>query len=109
MDRLAHGGTDARARLVDALAGLWVDAQAIFTPLDGEAELVEAGILPEPMAALRRRWAQEVGETLRSLGLPEPDPDLAPSADGRTRRTDDFRWLHGEFTMVARSDPEATW
>ena len=35
--------------------------------------------------------------------------DLAPAPDGRTRRTDDFRWLHGEFTMVASSEVGATW
>jgi len=109
MERLAHGGADTRGRLADALATLWPDAQTIFTPLDGEALLTEAGILAEPMAALRRRWAHGVGESLRSLGLPVPALDLTPDGDGRRRRTDDFRWLHGEFTMVARSDPDATW
>ncbi len=109
MERLARGGSDAHERLAAALATLWPDAQALFTPLAGEGQLVEAGILTEPMATLRRRWADEVGEQLRSLGLPPLDAALEPAADGRTRRTDDFRWLHGEFTMVARSDPEATW
>jgi len=107
--RLAEGGSDARERLAGALVRLWPDAQTVFTPLAGEAALVEAGILPEPMAALRRRWAGEVGERLASLGLPALDPELEPAPDGRTRRTDEFRWLHGEFTMVARSDPQATW
>ena len=36
-------------------------------------------------------------------------PAAAPSLDGRTRRTDDFAWLHGQFTMVARSEVGATW
>lgn len=109
MARLADGGDDARYRLDHALAALWPDAQAVFTPIPGEERLVEAGILPEPMATLRRRWVDEVGERLRSLGLSALDPDLEPAPDGRSRRTDDFRWLHGEFTMVARSDPGATW
>ena len=30
-------------------------------------------------------------------------------ADGRTRRTDDFVWLHAEFTMVAGSEEGALW
>lgn len=109
MDRLAHGGPDTHSRLAEAITALWPDAQTVFAPLDGEAALVAAGILPEPMAALRRRWADGVVETLRTLGLPVPDSTPEPAADGRRRRTDDFRWLHGEFTMVARSDPGATW
>ncbi len=109
MERLARGGPDTHRRLAEALVTLWPDAQTVFTPLDGERALVESGVLPEPMVALRRRWAKEIGETLGSLDLPVPDATLEPTADGRRRRTDDFRWLHGEFTMVARSDPEATW
>jgi hypothetical protein len=37
---------------------------------------------------------------------------LAPASvpgDGRTRRTEDFAWLHGQFTMVAASEAGATW
>jgi ring-1,2-phenylacetyl-CoA epoxidase subunit PaaC len=108
MRRLAGGTDAARERLVAALQRLWPDAQTVFTPLPGEAELLEAGILPEPMSTLRERWLQQVGAMFAQLGLPEL-PEVAPPADGRLRRTDDFRWLHGEFTMVARSEEAATW
>jgi len=36
-------------------------------------------------------------------------PPAEPSIDGRIRRTDDFTWLHAQFTMVARSEEGATW
>jgi hypothetical protein len=36
-------------------------------------------------------------------------PQAAPSPDGRTRRTDDFVWLHGEFTTVSRAEAGAMW
>ena len=107
--RLAEAGGEARERLAIALDRLWTDAQAVFTPLDGETTLVEASILPEPLAALRARWLERVTPALAALGLPEPDPSAAPARDGRSRRTDDFAWLHGQFTMVARSEAAATW
>jgi ring-1,2-phenylacetyl-CoA epoxidase subunit PaaC len=105
--RLAEAGGDARDRLVAALERLWPDAASVFTPLSGEARLVEAGILPEPMDALRARWLERVSAVLEPLGLPVGD--AMPAADGRTRRTDEFAWLHGELTMVARSEETATW
>jgi ring-1,2-phenylacetyl-CoA epoxidase subunit PaaC len=109
LKRLAEAGGEARERLVAALDRLWTDAQAVFTPLDGESTLVEGGILPEPLSALRATWLERVTTALTALSLPAPDASALPAQDGRTRRTDDFAWLHGQFTMVSRSEAAATW
>ena len=106
--RLAAAGGEARERLAAALADLWADAGTIFTPLAGEALLVERGFLPEPMESLRTRWDERVRAACQAEGLVLPEPETPP-AHGRTRRTDDFSWLHGELTMVARSEEAATW
>jgi ring-1,2-phenylacetyl-CoA epoxidase subunit PaaC len=107
--RLAEGGDDSRARLSDALARLWPDAQAVFAPLAGEACLVAARILPESLETLRSRWMERVTARLEAAGLSVPTTTERPSADGRTRRSDEFVWLHGEFTMVSGSEADATW
>ena len=105
--RLADGPPDARDRLVDSLTRLWPDAQEVFAPLAAEEELLRHGYLPEPMRALHASWQAAVRPV---LGLIVDDlPATAPSLDGRTRRSDDFRWLHGQFTLVARSEAGATW
>jgi hypothetical protein len=54
------------------------------------------------MAALHAAWVARVRQALEPIT--GPLPDARPAPDGRTVRTDDFRWLHGEFTMVARGD-----
>jgi ring-1,2-phenylacetyl-CoA epoxidase subunit PaaC len=107
--RLAEGGDDSRARLAEALARLWPDAQAVFAPLAGEASLVAARILPESLETLRSRWLERVTARLEAAGLPVPGTAERPTADGRTRRSDEFVWLHGEFTMVSGSEADATW
>jgi ring-1,2-phenylacetyl-CoA epoxidase subunit PaaC len=109
--RLADAGGEARNRLAEALAGLWPDAMTIFTPLAGEDALVSGGLLPEPMEALREHWLNQVLPVMERLSLPVPSGEqrAAPGDRGRTEQTDDFRWLHGEFTMVARSEEGATW
>jgi ring-1,2-phenylacetyl-CoA epoxidase subunit PaaC len=107
--RLAEGGEDSHARLAGAISALWPDAQAVFAPLAGEACLVAARILPESLEALRSRWLERVGTRLKAAGLAVPATAERPSADGRTRRSEEFVWLHGEFTMVSSSEADATW
>jgi len=107
--RLAEGSDESHARLAAAIERLWPDAQAVFAPLAGEALLVAAGILPEPLETLRARWLERVSPRLTAAHLPVPAIPDRPGADGRTRRTDEFAWLHGEFTAVASSEADATW
>jgi ring-1,2-phenylacetyl-CoA epoxidase subunit PaaC len=105
--RLADGAPEGRERLADALHSLWADAQAILSPLPEEALLLTAGLLPEPMDSMRAAWQSQVRAVLEPIAGPLGEP--AVPADGRTRRTEDFRWLHGEFTMVAGSEEGALW
>ena len=105
--RLADGQPDARDRLADAIVRLWPDAQDVFAPLAAEKELIRHGFLAEPMRTLHATWQAEVRPLLASIV--GDLPAAAPRIDGRARRTDDFRWLHGQFTMVARSEVGATW
>ena len=55
------------------------------------------------------RWIERVDAELASLGMARPAVMGDLTRDGRTTRTDDFRWLWGEFTAVRRADPGATW
>ncbi|MDQ6832599.1 MAG: phenylacetate-CoA oxygenase subunit PaaC [Chloroflexota bacterium] len=117
--RLAEAGGEAHQRLADALELLWPDALTIFTPLDGEEELLNAGILPEPLMAIQQRWLGEVAPLMHSLNLPFPfrgagggryAPTFPITMDGgRTAHSDAFRWLWNEFTLVYRAEPGAEW
>jgi ring-1,2-phenylacetyl-CoA epoxidase subunit PaaC len=99
--------SDARHRLETALQAAWPDAQAIFIPLAGEGPLLSAGILTRPFDQLRAEWSDRIRSMLAEQHLSLPDAGV-PS-DGRTRRTDAFAWLHGQFTMVSASEVGATW
>ena len=107
--RLAEGGDDSHARLAAAIEDLWSDAQTVFAPLSGEAALLAAGVLPESLETLRARWLERVRPRLEAAHLPVPAATDRPGAEGRTQHTDEFAWLHGEFTMVAGSEAGATW
>jgi ring-1,2-phenylacetyl-CoA epoxidase subunit PaaC len=105
--RLGEATGDGRDRLAAAFDRLGADALTVLGPLDSEAALLAAGILPQPMDVVRAAWLERIGGPLAALGLAVPSG--APRADGRTRHGEDFAWLHREMTMVARSEVGATW
>jgi 1,2-phenylacetyl-CoA epoxidase catalytic subunit len=108
LDRLARDEGEARDRLVAAMTELSGDAATVFTPLEGETDLVFAGVLDEPMNELEARWRASITPILAALDLPMPRPadDLER---GRREHGAEFAWLWGEFTSVRRADPGATW
>ena len=108
LDRLARSYGESRDRLLTALAQLAPDAATVFTPLAGEADLIEAGILAAPMTDLEGRWRASIAPVFADLELPMPPPVLDPEC-GRLDHGAAFRWLWGEFTSVRRADPGATW
>jgi ring-1,2-phenylacetyl-CoA epoxidase subunit PaaC len=108
-DRLGRAGGEARERFVAALEALAPDAPTVLAAPEGEAALLEAGILVRPMSEAVVAWRTEVAGALGPLGIKLA---LAPWSDPGTARTGhsaEFKWLWGEFTSVRRSDPGATW
>lgn len=106
--RLANGGADARRRLELALAAQGGDAPTVFTPIDGEAALLEAGVLVRSMAAAEAAWRGDLSTILVPLGLALP-PSIEHTPAGRRDHSAAFRWLWTEFTSVRRSEGGATW
>jgi ring-1,2-phenylacetyl-CoA epoxidase subunit PaaC len=107
-ERLAQADGEPRDRLVAALETLAPDASTVFTPLPGEPALIDAGVLARPMAELEVEWRDQQRPQFDRLGLSMPPPAVDP-ARGRADHGAAFDWLHGEFTMVRRSEPGATW
>jgi len=108
IDRLAKGGPEARGRLEAALLGHGLDAPTVFTPLDGEATLLEAGILTRSLAQAEAAWRADLTTVMVPLGLALP-PSVEPSPEGRRDHSAAFDWLWSEFTMVRRSEDGVTW
>ena len=108
VERLAKGGDEPRRRLEAALVAHGLDASTVFTPLDGEAALLDARILARSLRDAESAWRADLTTILVPLGLQLP-PGSEPTPDGRREHSDAFRWLWGEFTMVRRSEDRVTW
>ena len=90
--RLANGGPDPRRRLEAAFAELAPDASTVFTPLEHEADLHEAGILSRSLADAEAAWRADLTTILVPLGLALP-PQGPHTPAGRTDHSESFRWL----------------
>ena len=108
LDRLANGGAEPRRRLEAALLSHGLDAPTVFTPLDGEPLLLEAGILTRSMAQAEAAWRADLTTLMVPLGLALP-PSIEPPSNGRREHSAAFDWLWSEFTVVRRSEDGVTW
>jgi ring-1,2-phenylacetyl-CoA epoxidase subunit PaaC len=118
LERLAGGGTEARERQCAAFTALWPGALGLFEPLLGETDLVAAGLMPAPSAALQAHWLAGIAEPLQRLGLPWPfemrdgvwSPSITPTYGGRRGvHGASFLALYDTITSVYRLDPSAKW
>ena len=108
VERLANGGAEPRQRLEAALLAHGIDAPTVFTPLEGEGVLLDAGILGRSMAQAEAAWRADLTTTMVPLGLALP-PSIDQSPAGRRDHSAAFDWLWSEFTMVRRSEDGVTW
>lgn len=105
VERLALGTPESERRTQAALTELWPHAAQLFQPVEGEAELVQAGILPD-LTAVHARWTDLVTRHLREkCGLTLPDaPTTQP---GRDTHTHHLAPLLEDMQSVARQHPDA--
>ena len=108
-ERLARTPGEPHDRLAAALATLGPDAATVFTPIPGEPALLDAGVVTRSLAEQETAWRAEVSARLRALGLPELPATPSPATGRGPGHGPEFDWLHGEFTMVRRTDPVAAW
>ncbi len=118
LDRLGNGPPEVRSRLERALAQAWPDALALFEPVEGEAILVEAGLIGESSDSLRNHWLDALEEQFKHYRLDLPARRrgrgwqlmIEPLFGGRSgRHSADWQQQWDDMTSVYRLDPAAIW
>lgn len=100
--RLGLGTDESNRRMQNALNELWVYARQLFAPQEGDQELMDAGIFPDPRA-VQPEWMAHVTAHLSLSGLSVPAvPE--PAAHARAGHTAHLETLLGEMQQVARSE-----
>lgn len=105
--RLGLGTEESHERMQRALDELWPYALQLFSPLPGEAWLVDCGVLPAA-DGIRSRWLASVRSHLVESMLEMPEGDVWP-VEGREQHTHHLEPLVAELQVVARNEPEAEW
>lgn len=111
VQRLGLGTKESNRRMQRALQQLWSETEQLFQPLENEAQLVEARILP-PARELAKAWRDEVVPFLLESDLNVRQLDRVQENGNlrdRTFHTEHLQPLVETLQSVARSDPQASW
>ena len=115
-DRLTReSGDRGREEFAAALTDVLPEALWLWEPVEGEDEVLEAGLLSTSFADLRGQWLEGITAALESVDLTDVLPDdLEPSYDGgggrRGRHSEDFTHdVWPEMTALHRDHPGASW
>lgn len=108
LGRLAAASTEGRERLQAALDRLWPLALGIWEPVEGEAELVAASLVPDS-AGLAGPWREAVMHRFNLAGLRPPDAAQAVNGGRRGDHGPELTTLLEAMQGLYRSDPDAEW
>ncbi len=97
---------EAGRRVAEAIARLLPLADALWEPVAGEDEAIDAGVVTAGSAALRKVWRARVTEVAGPVDWAALDH---PDQQGRTRRSEPFAALHARVNEVIALDPAARW
>lgn len=107
VQKLARGSEEAHAHLQAALDLAYPTAPGLFEPMEGEADLVAAGLVPAS-AEVAAAWREVVDPFLRSAGF-----TIAVGTShlgGRHgQHTPHLSQLLDAMQAMYRTDPEASW
>jgi ring-1,2-phenylacetyl-CoA epoxidase subunit PaaC len=111
LNRLGHGGAEARERMQNALQTLSGAAGMLLEPTPGLDKLEQAGIYPGSTSKMFEQWAGDLARVAHAAGLELSLRPPAPEAIGgrRGQHGPSFVPLLDELTEVYRIEPEAAW
>lgn len=106
--RLGDGTPESHRRMQAGLDRMWPFVEELFTPGDGDAALVAAGIAVD-VAALRPECEAYVEQVLTEATLTRPAPRWVARGGRRGIHSESMGYLLAEMQHLHRSHPGATW
>lgn len=109
--RLGHGNDDSKQRLQDALDTIAPYAPMLFEQVDGEAELVEAGVYPQLENKMFIIWCDDLQQVAQQSGLnlELSLSDTDTKGGRRGQHSAHLAPLLDEMCEVYRLEPGAAW
>jgi ring-1,2-phenylacetyl-CoA epoxidase subunit PaaC len=106
---LGDGTEESHQRMQDALDRLWPFVGEMFTSDAVDAEMVKAGIAPDP-ASLRPAYDSAINAVFEEATLVRPEDDFAHKGGKTgTRHTEHLGHMLTEMQWLQRAYPDATW
>lgn len=110
MAQLATGGAQSKQRLQSAVNVLFPDGLGLFEAVQGQEQLIAAGLYPGSDEEMCEQWIQRVTELISSVGIQVPAATKVADSGGRAgRHTEELPALLEELAEVYTLEPDARW
>ena len=110
MIRLGDGTEESHGRMTTALYELWPYTPELFTPVDYEQQMGEAGIGVN-CANLHIEWQQKVNEVLAeaTLSINNSNSEMGGLSGKEGIHTEHLGYLLAEMQFLQRAYPNCNW
>lgn len=106
--RFGNGTEESMNRLKKAFDELWGFTGDLFESMEGEEELVKAGLVPE-LKLLRKNWEKEVKALIEECHLQIPEGLYMQGGSCRAKHSEHLGHLLAEMQYLPRAYPDAKW
>ncbi len=106
--RFGNGTTESFERLKKAFTEMWRYTGDLFEPIEGEAELVKAGLVPD-LKSIKSIWEKEIKDLLEESNIEIPENVFMQSGSAKALHSEHLGFILAEMQTLPRSYPDAKW
>lgn len=106
--RFGNGTEESINRLKKAFEELWEFTGDLFEPIEGEADLVKKGLVPD-LKQVYQNWNKAIRALLEECQLTIPEGIYMQSGSNKAKHSEHLGHLLAEMQYLPRAYPDASW
>ncbi len=106
--RFGNGTEESFGRLQKAFDEIWSYTGDLFEPIEGEADLVKNGFVPD-LKMIKTDWEKTIKSLLEESNIKVPETIYMHSGSAKAMHSEHLGFILAEMQSLPRAYPEAKW